>query len=104
QPPYWLYRDLIAHGGDFPEKANILQLDKLTSQGSPLDFIFQAIPTFTPNSAEVLARMSKAGIDPTLYDQVVKMPWMYPQLHLANIPNFAYRGIADFMVSNRWAF
>jgi quinol-cytochrome oxidoreductase complex cytochrome b subunit len=101
QPPYWFYRDMIAKGGDFPAKDMILQLDKVTQNSTPLDGLFKIIPTFQVDTAWVVDKMNQMHLPIEKLDAVLKNPTAYG---LHDVSNLTYRGMIDFMVSNRWAF
>jgi quinol-cytochrome oxidoreductase complex cytochrome b subunit len=98
QPAYWNYRDLLARGGALPEGDLLKQLDSLSNVQTPLDWLFQAIPTFQVDTKWILeqghvplAKLDAALANPTAFG-------------LHNVPNLTYRGLIDFMVANRWVF
>ncbi|HEY9790312.1 MAG TPA: cytochrome b N-terminal domain-containing protein [Candidatus Obscuribacterales bacterium] len=101
QPPYWFVHDLLAKGGDVPSADLIKQLDQVTQQGTILDGIFKLIPTFQVDTAWVIEKMNAAHIPMTKLDDVLKTPTAYG---LTDAPNLVYRGMIDFMVTNRWMF
>jgi quinol-cytochrome oxidoreductase complex cytochrome b subunit len=106
-PAFWYYRDLLPrHAGiPAPDLPMVQEMDKLTNASNPLvDWIFKLIPTFQTDTAAVLTRMKQNNVDPSLLDDVLKQPWHYPNLHTLDIPAMTYKGIADFMISNRWTF
>jgi quinol-cytochrome oxidoreductase complex cytochrome b subunit len=100
-PPYWFYRDMLARGGDFPSKALLTQVDQATTQTSFMDPLFQIIPTFQVNTSWVIDKMNQAHIPITSLPDVLANPGKY---NLHDVPNLTYRGIADFMITNRWCF
>ena len=100
-PSYWFYRDLLARGGDTPAKEYLQKIDVLTNQTTPLDWLFQLIPTWQINTQILMQRMHEHNIPITKIDDVLKNPSMY---QLGEVPMFAYKGMLDFMVSNRWVF
>lgn len=101
QPAYWYYHELLAKGGDFPAKDLLEQVDKLTQNSTPLDAIFQAIPTFQINSSWVVDKMHQLNIPLTKFDEVLQTP---TQFGLHDAPMLTYRGLIDFMIANRWCF
>jgi quinol-cytochrome oxidoreductase complex cytochrome b subunit len=106
-PAYWFYRDSLARGTGIPpqDMASIKELDQLTNQASPLlDWVFKLIPTFQADTAAILERMKAHGVPAIKLDDVLNQPWKYPQLDYLNVPQMTYKGVSDFMVSNRWAF
>jgi quinol-cytochrome oxidoreductase complex cytochrome b subunit len=103
QPPYWFYQELLARGGN-PDAGVLKQLDTLTTNSHTfLDPIFQAIPTFMPDTAWVIQQMQKANppIPISSLDDVMAHPAVY---HLGNVQELHYKGMLDFLITNRWCF
>jgi quinol-cytochrome oxidoreductase complex cytochrome b subunit len=104
-PAYWYYSDLLARsnatGIDIPGKALLQQVDQITKNGTPLDFVFQAIPTFQVDTAAVIQQMNQHHIPIDKLDDVLKAPSAFG---LADAPALMYRGAVDFMITNRWCF
>ena len=100
-PAYWYYSDTLARGTDVPGKELLLQADKLTSSPTMWDWLFSAIPTFMVNTKWIVDQMAKQNIPMIDMDKVLEHPSKY---HLENAPNLVYKGMVDFMFTNRWTF
>lgn len=107
---YWNWAAVMSKGGDFPGKPAVEKVAEIAQQATPLDFLFQAIPTFVKDPAAVKAFLEKNApasigdlpeICNTLNMYIDKYPDWYP---LSAMPDLQYRGMMDFMLSNRWCF
>jgi hypothetical protein len=47
--PYWNYVTDLTSGKPLPDKQLLVQIQEVAKTSSPIDFIFQAIPTFVDN-------------------------------------------------------
>lgn len=100
-PPYWFWQDMLARGGDFPDKQLVAQIPNLANNGTPFDFIFKMIPTFQPDTAWIMQQMAAKNIDPAKLDAVLAQPGAY---QLGEVQQLQYKGMIDFMITNRWCF
>lgn len=101
-PAFWYYHDTLARGIDVPGKDLLLQADKITATPVPaLDWLFAAIPTFMVNTQWIVEQMKAKNIPIVDLDKVLEHPTKYG---LENAPNLMYKGVIDFMFTNRWTY
>jgi quinol-cytochrome oxidoreductase complex cytochrome b subunit len=100
-PPYWFYQDLLARGNN-PDAPILKQVADLADNShSIFDPIFQAIPTFMPDSAWIIGKMNAAHVPMDKLDAVLTNPGMYG---ITEVQQLHYKGMLDFMITNRWCF
>jgi quinol-cytochrome oxidoreductase complex cytochrome b subunit len=104
-PDYWHAPYLLASGGDVPGKDLVVQINQVCQQPTPVDFIFQAIPSFTatPESTMEALKAQGAPVPPDLYSTAA-FPVENAKYGIGNLPWYRYRGLIDYMVTNRWCF
>lgn len=102
-PPYWFWQDMLArpNAASVPDIQYIQQIDQVTKAGTMWDWLFQMIPTFQPDTAWIIGKMNALNLPIEKLDAVMTSPTLYG---LKDVPQLHYRGMIDFMITNRWCF
>ncbi len=103
-PDYWHYQYLLPAGGDIKGKEILQNLDSVCQQGTPIDFIFKAIPSFTAQPLATIEALKAHGVTelPDVYS-IAGYPLENAKYGIGNLPWYEYRGVIDYMVTNQWS-
>ena len=102
-PDYSHYQYLLATGADVKGKELLQQLAQVCQEKTPIDFIFQAIPSFTSTPEATIAAIKAYGgpVPPDLYS-IAAFPLENAKYGIGNLPWYQYKGLIDYMVTNQW--
>jgi quinol-cytochrome oxidoreductase complex cytochrome b subunit len=101
-PEYWHYQYTLVQppmaGVTNPPVLN--SIAEVSKQGTPLDFIFQLIPSFTTAPDAIAAKSAALAKHAPDFWVVAAKSLDHPDY--AGLPWYQYQGMIDYMVTNRW--
>ncbi len=101
---FWVfnYHNILALDSAVPNRDVLEKVADAAKQTSPVDFIYQIVPTFQIDFQKVAAQLHAAGTKTiTDFAPIMADPVKYG-LEIKNIPDQTYKTAMDFMIANGW--